>query len=59
MVGAVSDAPSAVNAEFIYNMGFSVVYPDRLCGAVLDTVNAPLTGGFLQADRADKFVFVQ
>ena len=58
-MGTVPDTPSAVNAELIYDMCLPVVHPDCLCGAVLDTVNAPLAGGFFQADRADKFVFVQ
>ena len=55
----VQDASAAVNAEFIYNMRLSVMYPDRLGRAVLDTVDTALAGGFFQADRTHKFIFIQ
>ena len=40
MVRAVADAPAAVDAELVYDMGFPVMYADRLGRAVLDAVEA-------------------
>lgn len=56
---AVLYASSAVNTELIYNMSLSVMYPDRLGRAVLNAVDTALTGGFFQADRTHKFIFIQ
>ena len=55
---AVTDASAAVNAEFVYDMSFPAMYPDRLGRTVLDAVDASLTGGFAQAHGAHEFVML-
>ena len=58
MMGAVSDASAAVDAEPVYDMRFAVMYPDRLRGAVLDAVDASPAGRFLKPYGADEFIIV-
>ena len=50
MMGAVGNASAAVDTEFVYDMRFPVMYPDRLSGTVLDTVDASAAGRFFQSD---------
>ena len=59
MMRTVADASAAVDTEFVYDMCFPVMYPDRLGRTVLDAVDASLTGGFAQPHRAHKFVVGQ
>lgn len=55
-MGAVADTPAAVDAELVYDMCFSVMYPDCLSRAVFDTVDASLTDRFPKPYGTNKFV---
>ena len=53
---AVRYASAAVDAEFVYDVSFSVMYPDCLGRTVFDTVDAAAAGRFLQSDRTYEFI---
>ena len=58
MVRTVSDASAAVDTELVYDMGFPVMYPDRLGGAVFDAVDTSLTGRFPKPYGTYEFIIV-
>ena len=53
----VTNTAAAVNTEFVDDMCLPVMYPDGLCGAVFDAVDAALTGGLFQTDRTHELIF--
>lgn len=52
----MADALAAVNAEFLDDVGFSILHPDGVGGAALDAVDTAPAQVFVEVDRMNKLV---